>query len=139
MRIRLASLIVAVAMVAGSTSVVLAQGRGRGNGKTNDKQAAPIIVVSREFAPRDREVIVTYYTQQRPALGDLPPGLEKQPRRNGTLPPGLQKKMQPFPLVLERQLAPLPVGYRRGIVGPHVVIYNTRTNLIVDVVLNIIR
>jgi hypothetical protein len=30
-------------------------------------------------------------------------------------------------------LAPLPRGYGRGVIDGHAVIYNTRTNLVVDV------
>ena len=29
----------------------------------------------------------------------LPPGLEKQLRRNGSLPPGLQRRAEPFPVI----------------------------------------
>lgn len=126
----------------------LAQGRGRGRGQ-GQKAAAPAatVVVQHEFGARDREIITTYYTQRASGLppglakreGGLPPGLERQLRRNGTLPPGLQKKIQPFPVALERQLAPLPSGYRRGIVDTHVVIYRPDTHIIVDVILNIAR
>jgi hypothetical protein len=127
-----------------AASAALAQGRGRGRETT---PPAVTVVVKGEFGPRDREIITVYYGQ--PASGlppglakrdeGLPPGLEKQLRRNGTLPPGLQKKIQPFPIALERRLTPLPSGYRRGIVGAHIVVYVPRTNVIVDVMLNVVR
>ena len=65
--------------------------------------------------------------------GDLPPGLEKQLRRNGTLPPGLQKRVEPFPVRLERQLPPLPRGASRVIVAGRamVLINNTIVDLMV--------
>jgi hypothetical protein len=104
-------------------------------------------VVKYGFAPRDREIITTYYTQRASGLppglakrqGALPPGLEKQLRRNGTLPPGLQKQIQLFPADLDRQLTPLPAGYRRGIVGTNVVVYRSTTQKIIDVIQGIAR
>ena len=64
----------------------------------------------------------------------LPPGLEKQLRRRGTLPPGLQKKVQPVPVVLERQLRVLPTGYRRVIVGGNIILMDEKTAFIYDIV-----
>jgi hypothetical protein len=49
------------------------------------------------------------------------------------LPPGWQKKLEPFPVVVERELVVLPSGYRRGVLDGHAVIYNPRTQVIVDV------
>jgi len=65
--------------------------------------------------------------------GNLPPGLEKQLQRNGTLPPGLQKKVEPFPVELTQQLAPLPSGYSRVIVEGRALILD-RNNKIFDIV-----
>jgi hypothetical protein len=112
------------------------EGRGKGNKKAKH-----------EFDVRDREVITTYYSggtsNLPPGLakrgGNLPPGLEKHLERNGTLPPGLQKRLQPCPVELERRLPPLEVGYSRGVIGAHVVIYNRSTNVIVDIVKDVVR
>lgn len=127
-----------------AASAPLAQGRGRGREASSP---AVTVVVKGEFGARDREIITVYYGQRASGLppglakrdDGLPPGLEKQLQRNGTLPPGLQKKIQPFPVALEHRLTPLPSGYRRGIVGAHVVVYVPRTNVIVDVMLNVVR
>jgi hypothetical protein len=155
MRIRSAVCILSVALLgvilAGPS---LAQGRGQDeatHGRNDAKKAAPpaeaTVVVQYGFAPRDREIITTYFTQRASSLppglakreGALPPGLEKQLRRNGTLPPGLEKQIQLFPADLDRQLTPLPAGYRRGIVGEHAVVYRSNTQKIVDVILDIVR
>ena len=112
------------------------QGRGRGNKKAKH-----------EFDAQDREVITTYYSNRNSNLppglakrgGNLPPGLEKQLERNGTLPPGLQKRLQPCPVDLERQLPPVEVGYVRGVIGAHIVIYNRSTSVIVDVMKDVVR
>ena len=112
------------------------EGRGKGNKKAKH-----------EFDERDREAITTYYSGRTSNLppglakrgGNLPPGLEKQLERNGTLPPGLQKRLQPCPVELERRLPPLEAGYGRGVIGAHVVIYNRSTNVIVDIVKDVVR
>ncbi len=54
--------------------------------------------------------------------GRLPPGLERQVQRNGTLPPGLQRRLQPFPVALTQQLAPLPSGISRVFLGNRVLV-----------------
>jgi len=66
---------------------------------------------------------------------DLPPGLERQLRRNGELPPGLRRRMVWFPRDLDRRLGPLPEGYRRCWVGNNVLVVNVRTFRIADVML----
>jgi hypothetical protein len=65
--------------------------------------------------------------------GDLPPGLAKQLRRNGRLPPGLEKKIVWFPEDLDRRCSPLYPGLRRGFIGGHAVIVNSKTSAILDV------
>ena len=94
------------------------------------------------FSQRDREIIVAYFRTRRSGLppglakrnGNLPPGLQKHLERNGTLPPGLQKRVEPFPPDLERRLPRLPVIYRRGTIGPDVIILNGKTGAIVDII-----
>lgn len=81
------------------------------------------------FEPRDVRVIREYYG---PRYRNLPPGLQNKYRRTGQLPPGWQKKMQPFVPRVERQLTVLPAGYQRGLIDGHAVIYNPRTQVIVD-------
>jgi hypothetical protein len=78
---------------------------------------------------REVEVIRTHYA---PRYKKLPKGLQKKYARTGQLPPGWQKKMEPFPADLERHCAPLPSGYRRGVIDAHAVIYNSR-GAIIDV------
>ncbi|HEY7679721.1 MAG TPA: hypothetical protein VIC04_04320 [Terriglobia bacterium] len=68
----------------------------------------------------------------------LPPGLQKQLIRKGTLPPGLQKKIQPLPIVLERQLVVLPTGYRRVVIAGNVILMEPTTGLIYDIIRDVI-
>ena len=95
------------------------------------------------FGSHDRGLIHSYYSGLPPGLakrnGDLPPGLARQLQRNGVLPPGLRARLRPFPVALERQLAPLPSGYRRGILDRHVVVYRTEDYRIGDSIFDVLR
>ncbi|HEX7962107.1 MAG TPA: hypothetical protein VF493_19475 [Terriglobales bacterium] len=118
-----------------------AQGQGRGKKDASRDSHRPSIV----FTSHDRDIIRDYfrdrYSNLPPGLakrgGQLPPGLQKQLDRNGTLPPGLQKRVEPFPEDLERRLPSLPSIYRRGTIGSDVVILDTRTQRIMDVIYDI--
>lgn len=82
------------------------------------------------FTSREVGIIREHYA---PRYRKLPPGLQKKYARTGQLPPGWQKKMEPFPVVVERELVVLPSGYRRGVLDGHAVIYNPRTQVIIDI------
>ena len=82
------------------------------------------------FGRADVVILRDYYS---PRYRHLPPGLQKKVARGGELPPGWRKKFEPFPADVDRRLAPLPAGYGRGVIDAHAVIYNSRTNVIVDV------
>ena len=124
------------------------QGHGKGKGhnkhQDSDEQGEGSKYI---FGVHEREIITRYYSNRGSNLppglakrgGNLPPGLERQLERNGTLPPGLQKRIQPCPVELERQLPPLPMEYRRAVIGAHVVIFNKNTNVIVDVMKDVVR
>jgi hypothetical protein len=82
------------------------------------------------FTSREIGIIREHYA---PRYRRLPPGLQKKYARTGQLPPGWQKKMEPFPVVVERELVVLPSGYRRGVLDGQAIIYNPRTQVIIDV------
>jgi hypothetical protein len=83
------------------------------------------------FELRDLRVMSEYYA---PRYRSLPPGLAKKLYRTGHLPPGWERKMEPLPVVVERQLVPLPGGYQRGVIDGYAVVYSPRTRVIIDVV-----
>ena len=128
-----------------------AQGNSHGKGKGHDKKdkdkADDRGDAKFQFRSQDREVITTYYSKHGSGLppglakrnGNLPPGLEKQLERNGTLPPGLQKKLQPCPVEISRQLPPLPPDYQRSVIGASIVVFNRKTNIVVDVMADVVR
>lgn len=93
------------------------------------------------FSDRDRQLIKEYYSGKSkkkkktpPGLAKkdkLPPGLEKQLKKNGELPPGLQGRGLPDDL--ESKLSKLPAGYVRVVFGTDIVLENTKTRVIVDI------
>jgi hypothetical protein len=130
MKRRLGVLVVGLLMAG-----VVVESQGRGNrAAAGADRAAPIQRVSGSvqivFGPQDAQIIREYYA---PRYRNLPPGLQKKLERTGQLPPGWQKRFEPFPVVVERQLAALPAGYRRGVVDGHAVIFDDRTHVMVDV------
>ena len=64
----------------------------------------------------------------------LPPGLEKQLVVRGTLPPGLRKKIQRCPEDMERRLPPPPPDCEHVVIGGHVVLLNSKSFVVVDIV-----
>jgi hypothetical protein len=92
----------------------------------------------------DRRAIRDYYAARAvPARGRhghnphgtaqaLPPGIRKQIARGKGLPPGLDR--QPLPADLERHLSPLPDGYVRLRIGTDVVLFDTRGQVVLDLV-----
>ena len=61
----------------------------------------------------------------------LPPGLQRQLERNGRLPPGLETR--DLPDDLEKALPPPPKGTERVVAGEDVVLVDTGTKIILDV------
>jgi hypothetical protein len=120
-----------------AAAATVTAGQKPGNGKPpkdakHGKAAGNSAPVSAtvHFSTGDAGVLHTYYG---PRYKSLPPGLQKKLARGGQLPPGWQKKMQPFPIDLERRLAPLPTNYGRGVIDGNAVIYDQRSHVVIDV------
>jgi Ni/Co efflux regulator RcnB len=151
----------AIAILALSTSVVLAQhedhGHGRGHDKhgnedeDNDNDRKGDSYSNKEhghkghghghgYDDRDHETMHGWYQDHRgnlpPGLAKkdrLPPGLDRQLELRGTLPPGLRGRIYAVPVDLERELPPPPPNCEHVFIGGHVVLLNRRTFVVVDV------
>ena len=144
-------------MVAGGAAFAQGNSQGRGSSgqgrqgsddqQGKDKQGKDKAAPRAEIGDRDRDAISRYFRTNTAGLppglakrgDDLPPGLEKQLQKNGKLPPGLEKKLERVPSALERQLSPLPSGYSRRVLGPHLLVVNEKTKVLGDVWLNSVR
>ena len=111
------------------------QGKGNGKGKGNSDKgqgsSSGVSVVVYTIPQPDVVIVRDYYRG-----ASLPPGLAKKLARGGSLPPGWQKKIQPVPVLIEQRLAPLPVGYSRGIYDGAYIVYDSQRGLIVDLFLS---
>ncbi|HEX9759527.1 MAG TPA: hypothetical protein VGA40_01335 [Candidatus Acidoferrales bacterium] len=135
------------AMLLVSPAFLLAQGKGgkEPSRTAGDKVRDTLPPAERIFTVEERTVVKNWFRTNTsnlpPGLAKrdrLPPGLERQLRKNGSLPPGLQKKVHPLPGELERRLRVLPTGYRRVVLGNTVILMNEKTALIYDIVRNAI-
>ena len=95
------------------------------------------------FTDHDRKLIHQYYNHGKrkktpPGLAKkehLPPGLRKQIKKHGKLPPGLEGRYLPHDL--EQKLHRLPKGYVRIRVGTDIVLMETPTRIILDVITDV--
>jgi hypothetical protein len=139
-------------LLALASSLAVAQGNsgGKGNDKNKHAQQQETAASDRAriiFSVQDRDIIREYYHDRYSNLppglakrgGNLPPGLKKHLERDGTLPPGLQKRVEPFPVELERRLAPIPSTCSRVTLGMDILILDRRTQRIMDIVHDILR
>lgn len=128
------AVMVAFLVVGGASAAAASQGKGKKHGKPEPASrvvhADTGVAVTVTFGAADVRVIRRHY---EPRYRNLPPGLQKKVARGGELPPGWKKKLEPFPVDVERELPVLPNGYRRGVIDGHAVIYNSRTNVVIDV------
>src|SRR5712691_964335 len=114
-------------------------------GVAKGRKPAPPIAEQAVVIDRDghRRIVTQYFSRESlpPGLAkrqSLPPGLQKQLRERGHLPPGLQKRLVPVPGPLVSQLPGLPPYYSRYFAGRDLVVVDTRTNAIVDVIPDVV-
>jgi hypothetical protein len=81
------------------------------------------------FEPGDVWLVGDYFAKRyRP----LPPGTAKRYYRAGALPTGWKNQIVSLPPTLEHRLVVLPEGYRRGVVGGSLIVYDPKMELILD-------
>ena len=127
-------MLVTVLVVAATATLVASDRSPRGNGRKAPKEEVvdrdPVPATYVHFSLGEQQVIRDYYA---PRYQSLPPGLRKKIARGGQLPAGWQKRMQPFPVEIERRLAPMPRDYGRGVIDGHAVIFRTGPETVIDV------
>jgi len=124
-----------------------AKGTGNGNpGKPNDGITSGEViegvtagVLGAVLSDDERRIIHRYFGEHPDSLGkvkELPPGIRKKLARGGAMPPGIAK--QALPDGLHRQLPPRD-GQHYEIIGTDVVLVETVTRVIVDVLKDVLR
>ena len=155
----LLALLFAVSLLLGAPDLVDAAGKNKGKAK-----AGPVPTVSKGKnkgqsgdVATDRLLGTVISAVERALIGDyvrkakasgqglppglakrqhLPPGLQKHIDRTGRLPPGLEKRRLPGDL---RALLPYRKGKDYRVVGNDIVLIETATELILDVMQGVLR
>ncbi len=153
MRFLLAALF-AIPLVLGAPALVDAahkhKGKGKGGpapthtqGKPDDASTGALLGTI--ISAAERALIGDYVQKAKassqglpPGLANrpLPPGLQKHIDRTGRLPPGLEKRRLPGGL---RGLLPWRTGQDYRVVGNDIVLIETATNLILDIMKGVLR
>ncbi len=153
MRFLLAALF-AIPLVLGTPALVDAahkhKGKGKGGptpthtqGKSDDISTGALLATI--ISATERALIGDYVQKAKassqglpPGLAGrpLPPGLQKHIDRTGRLPPGLEKRRLPGGL---RGLLPRRTGQDFRVVGTDIVLIETATSLILDIMQGVLR
>jgi hypothetical protein len=91
---------------------------------------------SSAFTSTERDAIVSYFQAHPTAPQQLPPGIAKKVARGKPLPPGIAKKSLPQDL---NAALPARAGYERVVVGSDVLLVDTATQLVADVLHSVLR
>lgn len=99
------------------------------------------------FSSRDKETIRVFYgtrIAKLPGRSSASPGPHEQEfqlhvERGDRLPPAWGKRLKPFPAGLESRLPYLPPNYARGSIDMDILIVDTRTQRVMDILHNVLR
>ena len=125
-----------VALLAVSSGVAVAQGRGnepnRGQTKKAERAAQAQRRAEARFNDRDRQVAHDWYNrhQRNPPRGfrdrdRLPPEYEGRIQPGYVFDPVVRQRAYPAPVELTVQFGPAPRGYRYMVIGGHIVLVDT--------------
>lgn len=143
---------VLVLLLAAAAPALADQGKNKNKNADKAKGGKPEVVTTTDDATdratkkvvdvllgdEEKETIRNYYKKNPEASGkvkELPPGIRKKIARGGTMPPGIAKQV--LPDGLHRQL-PQRDGYDYNVVGSDVVLVDKATDVIVDVLSDVL-
>ena len=106
-------------------------GYGRGKSQTNTIKSNKI-----RFVNNDRTTINKYFNANPFPVNTLPPGIAKNLLRGKPLPPGIAKVFLPSDLV---QLLPAYPGYEYLVVGRDVLLVNSTSRIVEDILSNVLK
>ena len=148
------AVLLAIPLVLGAPALVDAAGKNKGKGKggptpthtqgkSDDVSTGALLATI--ISATERALIGDYVQKAKassqglpPGLANrpLPPGLQKHIDRTGRLPPGLEKRRLPGDL---RGLLPYRKGLDYRVVGNDIVLIETATSLILDIMKGVLR
>lgn len=109
---------------------------GKTDSTTDAVTAIGAAVAGALLSDQDRTTISRYFQQHPQPASSLPPGIAKNLARGKPLPPGIAKRG--VPNALSGQLK-IPSGYELQTVGTDVVLIQAGTQIIADVLKDVLR
>jgi Ni/Co efflux regulator RcnB len=143
--LRILAAVLALSLAAAPALADQGKGKGKGNsGKPNGGTMEDVVegvtagVLGAVLSDDERRIIQRYFGEHPDTVKvkELPPGIRKKLARGGAMPPGIA--MQVLPDGLHRQLPPR-FGQHYEIIGTDVVLVETATRVIVDVLKDVLR
>lgn len=134
-RILATSLVLGASLLLATPASGFAQGRDRGPDR--DRGPSAIVTAAVSLSPDIRVLIRDFYSSREPVGAEaLPPGIRKRLARGKPLPPGIAKRFLPGDL---RSRIEIPRGYEVIEVGLDVLLVEAATNIVHDVLLDVVR
>jgi Ni/Co efflux regulator RcnB len=143
--LRILAAVLALSLAAAPALADQGKGKGKGNsGKPSGGTMEDVVegvtagVLGAVLSDDERRIIQRYFGEHPDTVKvkELPPGIRKKLARGGAMPPGIA--MQVLPDGLHRQLPPR-FGEHYEIIGTDVVLVETATRVIVDVLKDVLR
>lgn len=129
------SLLLGASLLLATPASGFAQGRDRGPDRDGRPSAVP--ASSTSLSPDIRVLIKDFYALREPVGAEaLPPGIRKRLARGKPLPPGIAKRFLPDDL---RSRIEIPRGYEVIEVGLDVLLVEAATNIVHDVLMDVVR
>lgn len=130
------SLVLGVSLLLATPASGFAQGRDKGP-PDRDGRPSAVAASSTSLSPDIRVLIEDFYATREPVGAEaLPPGIRKRLARGKPLPPGIAKRFLPGDL---RSRLELPRGYEIVEVGLDVLLVEVATNIVHDVLIDVVR
>lgn len=129
------SLVLGTSLLLATPSSSFAQGRDRGPDRDRDPSA--VMTSSVSLTPDMSVLIKDFYSSREPGGAEaLPPGIRKRLARGKPLPPGIAKRFLSGDL---RSRLEIPRGYEIIEVGLDVLLIEVATNIVHDVLVDVVR
>lgn len=129
------SLVFGASLLLATPDSGFAQSRDRGPDHAGGPSA--VVTSSISLSPDVRILIKNFYSSREPVGAEaLPPGIRKRLARGKPLPPGIAKRFLPGDL---RSRIEIPKGYQIIEVGLDVLLVEVATNIVHDVLMDVVR
>lgn len=115
-----------------------AQGRGNSRGVVRGNPVVVRTTTTTTVLSSDLRSLIREFYGERSSreIASLPPGIRKNLARGKPIPPGLARRLAPSDLGMRVRV---PQGYRLVEMGPDLLLVEVATNLIHDILVDVVR